>query len=213
MNICFNGGIAVWTLHAALGVFMVSFGKRLSYAFRCFSSILSGGEIPQDIASDLANTAAKTAQAGPAPAAVPVTIPIPGPQADKAPADSVDRAVQILALLQRDGRLIDFLTEDMGPYQDAQIGAAVRGLHEDCRQVLERYVKLEPVIDSGEGQPVTVQPGFDPAAVKLVGNVAGRPPLRGLLRHRGWRVTQISLPPLPDGAGRSVIAPAEVEIP
>jgi Domain of unknown function (DUF2760) len=192
---------------------MISFGKRLSYAFRCFSSILSSGEIPHDIASDLAKTTAPAAQAEPAPAAAPVTAPIPAPQAEKVPTDSVDRAVQILALLQRDGRLIDFLTEDMAPYQDAQIGAAVRGLHEDCRHVLERYVKLEPVIDSSEGQPVTVQSGFDPAAVKLVGNVAGRPPLRGLLRHRGWRVTQISLPPLPDGAGRSVIAPAEVEIP
>jgi hypothetical protein len=192
---------------------MISFGKRLSYAFRCFSSILSSGEIPHDIASDLVKTTAPAAQAEPAPAAAPVTAPIPAPQAEKVPTDSVDRAVQILALLQRDGRLIDFLTEDMTPYQDAQIGAAVRGLHEDCRQVLERYVKLEPVIDSSEGQPVTVQSGFDPAAVKLVGNVAGRPPLRGLLRHRGWRVTQISLPPLPDGVGRSVIAPAEVEIP
>jgi hypothetical protein len=192
---------------------MLSFGKRLSYAFRCFTSILSRGEIPPDVTADLADTAATTAQAGLAPSAVPVTAPVPGPQTEKALADSVDRAVQILALLQRDGRLIDFLTEDMGPYQDAQIGAAVRGLHEDCRQVLERYVKLEPVIDSGEGQPVTVPSGFDPAAVKLVGNVAGLPPLRGLLRHRGWRVTQISLPPLPDGAGRSVIAPAEVEIP
>ena len=192
---------------------MISFGKRLSYAFRCFSSILSSGEIPHDIASDLVKTTAPAAQAEPAPAAALITAPIPAPEAEKVPTDSVDRAVQILALLQRDGRLIDFLTEDMTPYQDAQIGAAVRGLHEDCRQVLERYVKLEPVIDSSEGQPVTVQSGFDPAAVKLVGNVAGRPPLRGLLRHRGWRVTQISLPPLPDGAGRSVIAPAEVEIP
>jgi len=118
----------------------------------------------------------------------------------------------MLALLQRDGRLIDFLTEDIAPYQDAEIGAAVREVHESCRKVLEHYLKLEPIIASDEGQPVTVPAGFDPAAIKLIGNVTGQPPLRGLLRHRGWRAAQVNLPPLPDVAGRSVVALAEVEI-
>jgi len=127
-------------------------------------------------------------------------------------AETVDRAVQMLALLQRDGRLVDFITEDIAPYQDAQIGAAVRDVHESCRKVIERYLDLEPVISSDEGQPVTVEPGFDPAAIKLIGNVTGKPPLRGLLRHRGWRVTRVNMPPLPDGGGREIIAPAEVEI-
>ena len=82
----------------------------------------------------------------------------------------------MLALLQRDGRLIDFLAENISAYPDVQLGAAVRTIHETCRQVLDRYVKLEPILNSEEDQPVTVQAGFDPAAIKLIGNVAGEPP-------------------------------------
>ena len=85
----------------------------------------------------------------------------------------------MLALLQRDGRLIDFLAENISAYPDTQLGAAVRTIHETCRQVLDRYVKLEPILNSEEDQPVTVQAGFDPAAIKLIGNVAGEPPIRG----------------------------------
>jgi len=115
-------------------------------------------------------------------------------------------------LLQRDGRLIDFITEDIAPYQDAQVGAAARDVHESCRKAIDHYLTLEPVIASEEGHPVTVEPGFDPAAIKLIGNVTGHPPLRGLLRHRGWRVARANLPPLPESDGRTIIAPAEVEI-
>ena len=129
------------------------------------------------------------------------------------PVESFDRAVQMLALLQRDGRLIDFLSEDVSPYPDSQLGAAVRTIHASCRQVLDRYLKLEPVISAEEDQPVTVPAGFDPATVKLLGNVVGQPPVKGLLRHRGWRVTEVRLPSLPQGAGREIVAPAEVEIP
>lgn len=183
---------------------MIGFGKRLSYAFRTFFSILGSGEIPGEVAEDLVPPA-------PAPAArverAEPELPPPPPQVETS-----DRAVQMLALLQRDGRLIDFLTEDLSAYADEQVGAAVRGMHESCREALEKYVKLEPIIGSDEGRPVTVPEGFDPAAIKLVGNVTGRPPLRGVLQHRGWRAAVVNLPPLPDGAGRAVVAPAEVEI-
>jgi hypothetical protein len=173
---------------------MMGFGKRLSYAFRCFFSVLTRGEIPEEIATEL----------------IPAQV---APALEQAQAmEPVDRAVQMLALLQRDGRLIDFLTEDIAPYQDAQIGAAVRDVHDSCRKAIEHYLALEPVIASDEGQPVTVEPGFDPAAIKLIGNVTGHPPLRGTLRHRGWRVAEAHLPPLPGDGGRAIIAPAEVEI-
>jgi hypothetical protein len=178
---------------------MLGFGKRISYAFRCFTSMLLDGEIPVDVRQELAA----------APAALPSATEAP----EEKPVESYDRAVQMLALLQRDGRLIDFLTEDVSPYPDAQLGAAVRNIHQNCRQVLERYLKLEPIIVSEEDQPFTVPKGFEPAAIKLIGNTTGEPPLRGLLRHRGWRVAHISLPSLPDGAGRSVVTPAEVEVP
>jgi hypothetical protein len=186
------------------GVFMIGIGQRISYAFRSFFKILSSGEIPHDVAQDLARSAKQEA-----PSLEPAETPLPE---TVKPEVSADRAVQMLAILQRDGRLIDFFAEDIAPYSDAQIGAAVRDLHQNCKQTIERYVKLEPVIASEEGQPVTVQDPVDPAAIKLIGNVMGKPPLSGVLRHRGWRVSQVNLPPLSEGAGRLVIAPAEVEI-
>jgi len=187
---------------------MIGLGKRISYATRCFFSVLSRGEVPDDIAPEVVRAAA----AAPEPA--PETPALPTAKADEPPTEeSTDRAVQILTLLQRDGRLIDFLTEDIAPYQDVQIGAAVREVHDACRKALAQYVTLEPIMDGEEDRPVTVAEGFDPASVKLIGNVTGRPPLRGLLRHRGWRVTEINLPPLPPQESvRAVVAPAEVEI-
>jgi len=183
---------------------MIGFSTRISYAFRCFFSLVSDGVIPQDIATELAGP--QTATPAPLPESKPKV-------AEKPAVESFDRAVQMLALLQRDGRLIDFLAEDVSPYPDGQLGAAVRTIHSSCRQVLDRYLKLEPVISSDEDQPVTVPAGFDPAAVKLVGNVVGEPPIKGLLRHRGWRVKEVNLPSLPQGAARQIVAPAEVEVP
>ena len=190
---------------------MIGFGKRISYATRCFFSVLSRGEVPEEIAPEVFRgaAAAPAAELEPAPAAAPSAERVEAAPAEESP----DRAVQLLALLQRDGRLVDFFSEDIAPYQDAQVGAAVRELHANCRKALAQYVTLEPVIDEEEDRPVTVEEGFDPASVKLVGNVTGRPPLRGLLRHRGWRVAAINLPSLPPpGAGRTIVAPAEVEI-
>ncbi|MGE0128653.1 MAG: DUF2760 domain-containing protein [Blastocatellales bacterium] len=184
---------------------MMGLGKRFSYAFQCFFSVLSKGEIPAEIATELIQEPSP-------PDFVSAPAEAPAPLAEAPVEESADRAVQVLALLQRDGRLIDFITEDIAPYQDAQIGAAVRDVHESCRKALDYYLALEPVIASDEGQQVTIEPGFDPAAIKLIGNVTGRPPLRGVLRHRGWRVAEAHLPPLPDDGGRSIIAPAEVEI-
>jgi hypothetical protein len=187
---------------------MMGFGKRISYAFRSFFALAGRGEIPEDIAREVVTAAPQAAtQAAITPASAPRPAPV-----QPAAVESSDRAVQILALLQRDGRLIDFFTEDISPYSDAQIGAAVRDLQLSCRQSLERYIKLEPVLASEEGMPVTVEAGFNPAAIKLIGNVTGQPPLNATLRHKGWRVTSITLPPLPDGEARSIIAPAEVEL-
>lgn len=120
-------------------------------------------------------------------------------------------ATQMLAVLQRDGRLIDFLMEDIAQYADAQIGAAVRDVHSGCRKALERYISLVPVLDGEEGRPVMLQAGIDAARVKVIGNVGGQRPLRGVLRHRGWMVSRVDLPPL-SSTGQLVVAPAEVEV-
>jgi hypothetical protein len=186
---------------------MNGFWERVASAFRCFFSILSHGDIPAEIAQKVV----KPGVARQAPTAATPSV-LRAKEVERPAPETFDRAVQMLALLQRDGRLIDFLAENISAYPDAQLGAAVRTIHETCRQVLDHYVELEPVVNSEEDQAVTVQKGFDPAAIKLIGNVTGEPPVRGVLRHKGWRVKEINLPPVPQGAGRMVVAPAEVEI-
>jgi hypothetical protein len=188
---------------------MIGFWERIVFAIRCSLSILLRAAIPDDIARKLLKAAVPVQQVP--VAAVPAVSRLK--EAERPASDTLDRAVQMLALLQRDGRLIDFLAEDISAYPDIQLGAAVRTIHETCRKALDQYVKLEPILNSEEDQPVTVEAGFDPAAIKLIGNVAGVPPLRGLLRHKGWRVKELKMPPLPQDAGRLVIAPAEVELP
>jgi hypothetical protein len=138
----------------------------------------------------------------------------PEPAAATAPpvSDHSDGAIQMLALLQRDGRLIDFLMEDLTTYGDTQIGAAVRDIHAACRGVFTRYVILEPILSGKEGERTTVSQDVDPAVVRLVGTVTGRPPFPGTLLHAGWQATRIELPPLGAPAGRRIVAPAEVEV-
>jgi Domain of unknown function (DUF2760) len=188
---------------------MIGFWERIVLAYRCFLSILLEGAIPEDIARKLVTPAAPVQEASVTATAAASRLK----EAERPTAENFDRAVQMLALLQRDGRLIDFLAENISSYPDAQLGAAVRTIHETCRKTLDQYATLEPILDSEEDQPVSVQAGFDPAAIKLIGNVAGEPPVRGLLRHKGWRVKELKMPSLPQGTGRLVIAPAEVELP
>ncbi len=122
-------------------------------------------------------------------------------------------AVQMLSILQREGRLIDFLQEDLSVYDDAQIGAAVRNIHQGCKGALAEYVEMKPIYEESEGAEITVPPGFDPRSVRLTGNVAGDPPFKGILRHRGWQVIRMSLPRATVEQKKDwVLAPAEVEV-
>ena len=121
-------------------------------------------------------------------------------------------ACRILSILQNKGRLIDFFQEDITAYPDAQIGAAVRHMHEDCRNALHEYVTLTPVMSEKEGEPVVVSEGFDPSEIRLTGHITGRPPFEGILQHSGWKITRIELPEQPKGQKYTVIAPAEVEM-
>jgi len=120
--------------------------------------------------------------------------------------------LHLLTLLQREGRLMDFLGEDLSAYDDAQIGMAVRSIQENCKAAVEKKLHPKAVMDAEEGREVIVDVGFDPNAVKLVGNVAGEPPFTGILRHRGWRAAGVDVPALSDKDDPLVIAPAEVEI-
>jgi hypothetical protein len=122
------------------------------------------------------------------------------------------QALHLLAILQRDGRFVDFLQEDVAAATDDQVGAAARLVHEGCRKALAQYFTLQPVRNETEGSQINVPEGFDASQIRLTGNVTGKPPFRGTLAHPGWRAAEVKLPPPPEGQDPHVIAPAEVEL-
>ena len=122
-----------------------------------------------------------------------------------------DGALRLLALLQKEGRLVDFLEEDIQPYNDAQVGAAVRAIHAGCRKALHERMEISRIYGEDDGATVEVAAGFDPASVRLTGNVHGQPPFHGVLQHGGWRAAHVSLPKTA-GVDSAILAPAEVEI-
>lgn len=120
-------------------------------------------------------------------------------------------ALRLLALLQTEARLVDFLMEDIAAAQDVQVGQAVREIHKKGQLVLKQHLTLVPIL--ADAETVTVPKGFDPSAIRVVGNVTGEPPFTGKLEHPGWKVTELKLPPIPEGQNPFVIQPAEVQLP
>ena len=147
--------------------------------------------------------------AAPAPAPSPAPAAPPAPQLREAPHEA---ALQLLGLLQRDARFIDFIEEDVKAYSDADIGAAARVVHEGCRKVLREHFSIQPLRSETEGSRLTLPEGFDAAAVRVTGNVVGKAPFTGTLSHRGWRATDTRLPKLAAGHDAAIVAQAEVEL-
>lgn len=174
--------------------------SRLAAAFRSFFSLLFSGVLPEDIALEFGFVKAKPIPTSPPPEVVKVNVS--------------DGALQMLSILQRDSRLIDFLMEDIAGYEDDQIGAAVRTLHADSKATLARHLTLAPVIDGVEGtfQKLDASKTPDPGRIKLIGNVPANGKVGGgTLRHRGWIVSSVQLPAL-GKQDVKVIAPAELEV-
>ena len=153
------------------------------------------------------------------PAALPAPEPVKPAKVEKPreppppPKPARSEALTLLATLQREARLIDFLKEPIAGYADAQVGAAVRDIHRDCGKVLDRLFALQPVLGDAEGASVEVPKGFDAGRYRLVGNVTGEPPFRGTLTHHGWQATKVEVPAWTGGAESAhVVAPAEVEL-
>jgi hypothetical protein len=176
--------------------------SRILLAFRCFFNILFHGELSAPALADLRLAPRGTPAGKPASAAAAAAPPT---------VRTSDGALQLLAIMQRDARLVDFLMEDISGYADDQVGAAVREMHDQCRDSIGRYVKLEPVIDGVEGT-YSQAPSKDPAVVKFVGNVPAKPPAGGTLRHKGWRAARVELPAIAARHDAAIIAPAEIEI-
>lgn len=175
--------------------------SRISLAFSSFFGLLFSGQLPDSVVAALGLSRRGAAKAAPPPA----------------PTNSSDGALQLLSLLQRDARLLDFLMEDVAPYSDEQVGAAVRNIHESSRATLQRYLSLQPVIDGVEGAVTQLSSAGalknDPGAIKLLGNVPADGNVRaGILRHKGWRVEKIELPVSPAKANLKILAPAEIEV-
>ena len=199
MPILQNGGI-LWL--QMLGGSLVFFGILLWLTLRAsVGRTVSNMDVPKPVA--------------PTPKkAKKILPPRPTPEETEALArENQRRTLHLLSLLQREGRLVDFLTENLKDYDDAQIGAAVRNIQENCRKALKKYLKIEAVIDREEGEEIAVEKGFDASTIKLTGNVSGEPPFKGALQHRGWRVGRFDLPTLSGSPDSTIIAPAEVEIP
>ena len=146
--------------------------------------------------------------AAPVPSPAPVAVkPTPVPAKP-----NTDAALQLLALLQRDARLIDFTQEDLSSYSDADIGGAARVVHEGCCKVLREHFSITPIRTEAEGSRITLTDGFDARAIRLTGNVVGKAPFQGSLSHRGWRAAEVRLPQRSDGFDATVLAQAEVEL-
>jgi hypothetical protein len=159
-----------------------------------------------------AGSVARLGSGEPSSPAAPAPAPTPRVEAPKLRSAPTDSALQLLGLLQREGRLIDFVQEDVSGFSDAQIGAAARVVHESVRKALNAHLELTRVRNESEGTRITVAKGFSPSELRLTGQVVGDPPFHGTLTHAGWRVKRIDLPQLSDGSELSVIAPAEVEL-
>lgn len=171
--------------------------NQIVLAFRAFFALLFSGKLPDDMIAEL-GLIVKPAPVPPAP-----------PKPEIKPEDG---ALQLLGILQRDARILDFFMEDIGPYSDEQVGAAARDVHTHTRDVLIRHFAPAPVIDAVEGS-VANPPDGNAALVKYIGNVPakGKPPA-GLLRHKGWRATAATLPKLNSRQDLVVLAPAEIEV-
>jgi hypothetical protein len=198
--------------------------SRFTLAFACFFKLLFTGKLPAAAADRLPEEVRPKAlppaeeKEAKKEAKKPEKKEEPKKKEEKKPkaADLSeyhrDGALGLMALLQREGRLIDFLREGLDDYEDEDIGAAVRDIHRGCKKVLDDHFTLEAVMPGEEEDEVTVPKGFDPSEIRLIGEVSGDPPFKGTLRHAGLRATKVDLPKLSAGVDRTVIAPAEVEL-
>jgi hypothetical protein len=236
-NFTIQAIVATLILNAVLlGALYFLAGETLQASGQLLSLLLIGVAVTLVLAGVIAflggraideATSAATVRTPVAPAPAPKEAPAserPAPKVERAPTPpkaapvitppqpAPAAALQMLAILQREGRLIDFLQEDLSLYEDEQIGAAVRSVHAGCKHGIENHVTLEPVVNDDEGSTITIPAGFDANAIRLTGNVSGNPPFKGVVRHRGWRAAKVDLPQLTSNSSAQVVAAAEVEV-
>ncbi len=185
----------------------LSLPSRLWLSWVCAFRVLFDGQFAARVAT--------LREAPPRPEELPAAsvarddVPGPAPVAPAQPSASTG-ALQLLSLLQREGRFVDFIQQEVAGFKDADIGAAARVVHEGCRRALHNHARVVHVRNEAEGSSVVLESAS--ADVKLVGHVAGSAPFRGVLRHRGWRVEELTLPTLLGAHDPKVVAAAELEL-
>lgn len=180
----------------------LSFFRRLAIAFEVFQRVRSDSRFAGRVAKLLQQQVGASAAAARQEQSKPKRLDETSPAS----------ALQLLGLLQQEGRFVDFIEEDVTAFSDAQVGAAVRVVHEGCRKALREHLTIEAVRPEQESSRLTLEAGFDASAIRLTGNLVGQPPFSGTLVHRGWRVTEVKLPKLAKGHNLKVLAQAEVEL-
>jgi hypothetical protein len=188
----------------------LSFFARFWLAFLCFWRVLFSRPFAQAV-----HPLSQAYDAGTLGTGAP-SLPEPKPEPLPPPALPPERehasALMLLSMLQREGRLVDFLQENVAGFPDADVGAAARIVHEGCRKVVQQYLALKPILPESEGATVAVPVGFDAQRIRLTGNVAGQPPFSGSLKHHGWVTTEVKFPSVSPALDPRVLAPAEVEL-
>jgi len=167
----------------------IGFWQRLKMAWR----VLISGQFAAEIAEGLKQLESARAGAG-------------------APERVHASGLLLLAALQREGRLVDFIQQDVAGFSDEEVGAAARVVHGGCRKAVRQFFEIVPAVSGAEDASMTVPAGFDAQRIRLTGNLSGRPPFKGTLKHHGWVATEVRMPTISEALDARVIAPAEVEL-
>lgn len=196
-HVCLAGTAALSALILIVVLVSVLLGMR-----RCKSDVPTAAPIAPQPEVKIVEKIVEVEKIVQAPAPEPVILKEATP----------DAALQLLSLLQKEARFIDFIKEDVSAFSDAEIGAAARVVHQGCSKAVSEHFSLAPVSNDPEGNRVTLNKGFDAASFRLTGNIVGEAPFTGTLVHKGWQVTDLRLPKLTEGHNAKIVAPAEVEL-
>lgn len=196
-HVCLAGTAALLALILIMVLVSVLLGMR-----RCKSAVPTVAPVAPQPEVKIVEKIVEVEKIVQAPAPEPVVLKEATP----------DAALQLLSLLQKEARFIDFIKEDVSAFSDAEIGAAARVVHQGCSKAVSEHFTLAAVSNDQEGNRVTLNKGFDAASFRLTGNIVGEAPFTGTLVHKGWQVTDLRLPKLTQGHNAKIVAPAEVEL-
>ena len=117
-----------------------------------------------------------------------------------------------MSLFQKQGRLVDFLQQDIASFSTAEVGEAARVVHDGCARILGDYFTMVAIRTEEEGALVSVDADYNLSEITLTGNLRGSAPYRGELLHHGWKISDQHPPEQLDPKARFIVQPAEIEV-